>query len=872
MLAGDLVVNLDARRNVLSAGGETTPGRRLSIRPRISASRAGETAAWLVSNAEGLRPSSLRVARPELWIYDSELLGSPRPARRLLVWRTEVTSPARPDVRELVLVNAKTGELVLQFSRVAEAKTRQVCDALGSQARVPCHAPYQRQEGGPASATAEVNDAYVRSGVVYDYFKSRFDRDSIDNAGLVLKQTVRYCEGGCPYRNAFWNGQQAVYGPGYASADDVVGHELAHGITERTAGLFSWFQAGAINESLSDVFGELIDHSSATGNDAPEVRWLMGEDLPDGAIRSMSDPTLYDDPDRMTSSLYESGIDPDTGEIVDAGGVHTNSGVNNKAAALMTDGGTFNGRTVTALGPERVAAIYYEVMTNLLTSGSDYVDLYHALGQACQNLVGTHGIAATDCAEVEDAALAVELNAQPAGGAFPAVPDAPVCPSGQVPADLFYDNMEGASNWSAQSMLGPNTWSFTSGYATSGQVALYTPDQTARADAAVVQTQGIAIPAGSSAYLRFDQALDTEIGYDPDIDDFRIVDGGVVEYSIDDGATWVDAEPLMTPADNGYLGPISPTTFTDNPLADRQSYGGATGGFLASRLDLTSLAGSTVTFRFRFATDTNTPPGYFGWLIDDVRLYTCADGVRPGPTGSNALANPGFEWDDDDDARADSWRGSTAALRMPAPHRSGEYSVRLQAADLDDNSTSQRVPAVPFGNYRAGAWVNIPSTALEVSVVVQVQWLNAAGGVVSAQSIRSFTNDTGGAWVNATAVVVAPPGASGARLELDQRRTGYPAYVDDAIVESVADTFEPQTTLTSGAKGTTSSKRARFTFVSNEPGSTFQCKRDRRAWASCASPKTYAGLSKGKHSFRVRAIDHAGNVDRTPAARSWRRR
>ena len=71
--------------------------------------------------------------------------------------------------------------------------------------------------------------------------------------------------------------------------------------------------------------------------------------------------------------------------------MHTNSGVNNKAAFLMTDGGTFNGRTVTGIGITKASRIYYEVQTAMLTSGSDYADLASALPQACTNLSGTAG-------------------------------------------------------------------------------------------------------------------------------------------------------------------------------------------------------------------------------------------------------------------------------------------------------------------------------------------------------------------------------------------------------------------------------------------------------------------------------------------------
>ena len=91
----------------------------------------------------------------------------------------------------------------------------------------------------------------------------------------------------------------------------------------------------------------------------------------------------------MTSPYYYTGWD-------DNYGVHWNSGVNNKAVFLMVDGGTFNNKTVTALGWDKVGAIYYEANTSLLTSAADYSDLYYALQQACVTLVGQKGITTDD--------------------------------------------------------------------------------------------------------------------------------------------------------------------------------------------------------------------------------------------------------------------------------------------------------------------------------------------------------------------------------------------------------------------------------------------------------------------------------------------
>ena len=185
----------------------------------------------------------------------------------------------------------------------------------------------------------------------------------------------------------------------------MVAHELTHGVTQYESNLVYYYQSGAINESLSDVFGELIDlEHPATGTDTAANRWLMGEDLPIGAIRDMENPPTFGDPDRMELADYFHTAASDNG------GVHINSGVNNKAAFLMTDGGTFNGQTIT--GARR-----HQGRPHLLRGPGEPAHLgqrlrrprQHACRQACTNLIGTDGITAANCTEVSKAVLATEM-------------------------------------------------------------------------------------------------------------------------------------------------------------------------------------------------------------------------------------------------------------------------------------------------------------------------------------------------------------------------------------------------------------------------------------------------------------------------------
>jgi Zn-dependent metalloprotease len=628
VFSGELIVQLDTGGNVVSASGEVLPDIAAQPAPALTADAALRAASAAIARLHGLDAQRLVASAPELWLYNPALVGPDKGPTRL-VWRTEVRS-SDPPIRELVLIDARGGDVALHFNQIADAKQRHICNM--SNARDTNTNPDDncdqagervRNEGDGPTGDTDVDLAYNFSGATYDYYFSNFGRDSIDGAGMPLISLVKYCTQNtgiaCPYENAFWDGVQMTYGEGFASADDVVAHELSHGVTEHESGLYYYYQSGAINESLSDVFGELVDLADGLGNDASGVRWQLGEDLPAsvGVIRNMQDPTLFGDPDKMTSLNYYTTTCANASSLCDNGGVHINSGVNNKAAYLMTDGGTFNGKTVTALGASKVAKIYYEVQTNLLTSGSDYADLYDALYQGCLNLVGTLGITSGDCQEVRDATDAVEMNLQPAAGYNP---DALLCPVGQAPSNLFFDNLEsGAGNWTFGTLSGVGRWRYDSPYgpfAHSGSHFLYADDfPSAASDSFAAMNSSVALPAG--AYLHFAHAYGFE---DPDYD------GGVLEYSVNGGGSWSDADDNALFDTNGYNGTIDVT----NALGARAGFISDSHGYISSRLNLNSLAGQSVRFRWRMGTDGSIFDQ--GWFIDDVRIYTCSSAATNTPT------------------------------------------------------------------------------------------------------------------------------------------------------------------------------------------------------------------------------------------------
>lgn len=245
-------------------------------------------------------------------------------------------------------------------------------------------------------------DAHYYAGLTYDYYKGVFNRNSYDNNGAALKSTVHY---GRSYNNAFWNGQQMVYGDGdgttfipLSGALDVVAHELTHAVTDFSSDLVYQYESGALNEAISDIFGTLAEFHD---NNNPDFE--IGEDIytpktAGDALRSMSDPAKYGDPDHY-SKRY-------TGTS-DNGGVHTNSGIINKAAYLLSQGGTHYGVTVPGVGTDKMGAIFYRANTVYFTSSTNFSQARAGLVQSATDL---YGASSAEVAAVNKAFDAVGVN------------------------------------------------------------------------------------------------------------------------------------------------------------------------------------------------------------------------------------------------------------------------------------------------------------------------------------------------------------------------------------------------------------------------------------------------------------------------------
>jgi Zn-dependent metalloprotease len=268
-------------------------------------------------------------------------------------------------------------------------KRRTVYDA-GNAERLPGH--LARSEGDPPSKDVAVNEAYDGAGLTYDMYQDAFGRNSIDDRGMRIDSSVHY---GRKFDNAFWDGHQMVYGDGdgvlfqrFTKSLDVIGHELTHGVTEAEAGLDYQDQPGALNESISDVFGSLVKQYHL-GQAAADADWIIGAGLfargvKGVGLRSMKAPgTAYDDP--------RIGKDPQPGHMKDyvtthedSGGVHINSGIPNRAFYLAA----------AAIGGQawkQAGRIWYLALRDRLKHDSSFADAARLTAEVAAELYGSDG-------------------------------------------------------------------------------------------------------------------------------------------------------------------------------------------------------------------------------------------------------------------------------------------------------------------------------------------------------------------------------------------------------------------------------------------------------------------------------------------------
>lgn len=239
-----------------------------------------------------------------------------------------------------------------------------------------------RKEGQGSNSDIAVNEAYSGLGWAFNLYRQKFNRNSIDNKGLALKASIHYNQ---DYDNAFWDDvdKRVVFGDGdgdyfnrFTIALEVIGHEMTHGVTASETNLDYQGQPGALNESISDVFGSLVKQFSLNQS-SEEADWLIGNGLftskvQGQALRSMKAPgTAYDDP-VLGKDPQPASMDGYVDTTDDNGGVHINSGIPNHAFYLVAS-------TLGGYAWEKAGLIWYKTLTDpdLETSAnfSDFAQL-----------------------------------------------------------------------------------------------------------------------------------------------------------------------------------------------------------------------------------------------------------------------------------------------------------------------------------------------------------------------------------------------------------------------------------------------------------------------------------------------------------------
>lgn len=276
--------------------------------------------------------------------------------------------------------------------------------------------------------------AHYNAGQAYTYFKNSFNRESINGQGGNIISLVNVAdEGGGGMDNAFWNGQAMFYGNGdqafspLSEALDVGGHEMSHGVIEKTANLEYQGESGAMNESFADIFGAMIDRDD----------WKMGEDItstqffPTGALRDLSNPH------NGGNNLNDNGWQPNhvsekyTG-TQDNGGVHINSGITNYAYYLFANNGN--------VGKEKAEQVFYKALRDYLVMSSKFIDLRASVLSAIDDL--NYNQAVTDAAN--NAFIQVGIGGGGSSGGAVYQQNLPVNPGNEY---LLYTDVNGSGLW-----------------------------------------------------------------------------------------------------------------------------------------------------------------------------------------------------------------------------------------------------------------------------------------------------------------------------------------------------------------------------------------------------------------------------------------
>ncbi|MBS2017341.1 MAG: M4 family metallopeptidase [Deltaproteobacteria bacterium] len=425
VVGAELAAHYDAAGRITSIDANYVAGLDgIDVQPTIDA-KASEAAvkAEIVANVKGLDASMLTASEPKLVVY---ALGE-GPARLAYEHSVRAVFGDEPAIW-VTTVDAKTGEILDRFNNLMTieasgtsvlgiTKTFQAAQSgggyvmtdatrnvrtytAGNQQTTPGSSvssttltQWDRTAVGPGAAV----DAHFNASAVYDYYKTKHARNAIDGAGGALVSTAHF---GNAFDNAFWDPDlnQMAYGDGgqmfrpLSAGLDVVAHEFTHGVTSATSNLRYQNQSGAMNESVSDIFGAFIEH--AVKADATK-NWTMGEDIAKqaGLLRDFKNPAAGQQPAHMSRYVNTQQ---------DSGGVHINSGIPNNAAFLMTVGGTNPVSKVEVkfgIGWEKSEKLWYRANTKYFLTTTNFAQAATGVMSAAKDVALTDNeINIVDCA------------------------------------------------------------------------------------------------------------------------------------------------------------------------------------------------------------------------------------------------------------------------------------------------------------------------------------------------------------------------------------------------------------------------------------------------------------------------------------------
>ncbi len=627
-----------------------------SVRPRLDASAA-------VSAAQASLPGVFDVAEQSLVIVDPGWYGDPPIGPHLAYQLTLIERNGHEQFG--VFIDANNGQFLDRWSLMCHANERRIYDGT-AQTTLP--GALARDEGDPATGNEDVDDAYDYIGDANAFFLNAFGRNGIDGLGGEVIATTNVDDTGaipCPNASYDFVRRQLIFCTG-STADDVVVHEWAHGLTLSTANLIYQNQSGQLNESFSDVFGELVDlynggaevagetsgspwfaHPTGGGTDEPNsvrsancsfmptlidgTRWVIGEDAPSmsGPFRDMWNPNCFSHPQTANDPLQLCSL-------IDNGGVHSGSGIPNHAFAMLCDGKTFNSITVNPIGTAKAAAVWYRALTTYLTVGSDFQDAFIAFNLAASDLIGTmpndprtglptgNIFTAADALEVEKALLAVEMDTPGACGETDEPLDSTepfLCAQADV---VFFDDAEsGSGGWSVSNSAPPTPydWGIVNQlpFSRPGN-AWFIEDRNVgdcnQIDESAVHdlvSPEIQTPVDfDTLTLDFVHFLEVEPRYD----------GGIVELQINAGP-WTPIRQEAFRHNGNNISLFQTEQGNPNPIAGSVAYSGVGGTWSRTVVELADfvLPGDTIRLRFRFGKDSCY--GLTGWWVDDIRLSAC---------------------------------------------------------------------------------------------------------------------------------------------------------------------------------------------------------------------------------------------------------